>query len=129
MDNVEVDGDSNPRPQKRNQLTLVLCLLGVTGLVASFEAGSSLLLPMEVFLRLPARLRLTRLAGVFEPEFETELETELEVEVGRSNRLMRSFWVAETRLTTGRIPVVVESGISGLTSQVSTYILFERYFA
>ena len=124
---MEVDGDSNPRPQKRNQLTLVLCLLGVTGLVASFEAGSSLLLPMEVFLRLPARLRLTRLAGVFEPEFETELETELEVEeVGRSNRLMRSFWVAETRLTTGRIPVVVESGISGLTSQVSTYILFER---
>ena len=127
---MEVDGDSNPRPQKRNQLTLVLCLLGVTGLVASFEAGSSLLLPMEVFLRLPARLRLTRLAGVFEPELETELETELEVEeVGRSNRLMRSFWVAETRRTTGRIPVVVESGISGLTSQVSTYILFERYFA
>ena len=64
----------------------------------------------EVFFREPALLRLTRLVGVFEPEFETELEVE---EPDRSNRLIRSFWVTDTRRTTGLKPEIpeIESGI------------------
>jgi hypothetical protein len=65
----------------------------------------------EVFLTLPALLRLTRLEGVFELELETELDTELGFElpemVERSNRLIRSFWVADTRRTTGRRPEIL----------------------
>ena len=64
----------------------------------------------EVFFREPALLRLTRLVGVFEPEFETELEVE---EPDRSNRLIRSFWVTDTLRTTGLKPEIpeIESGI------------------
>ncbi len=63
-----------------------------------------------VFFREPALLRLTRLVGVFEPEFETELEVE---DPERSNRLIRSFWVTDTRRTTGLKPEIpeIESGI------------------
>ena len=61
-----------------------------------------------LFLRLPARLRLTRLVGVLAPELATELE--LDDTPGRSNRLIKSFWVAETRRTTGRSPEML-SGI------------------
>ena len=89
------------------RLTLVLSFRVVTSFgVASFEVVSDVLVT-DVFLRLPARLRLTRLFGVLAPELETELEVD---DRGRSNRLIRSFWVAETRLTTGRAPIV-ESGI------------------
>jgi len=78
----------------------------VTSFGASFEVVSVGFVT-DVFLRLPARLRLTRLVGVLAPELETELEAD---ERGRSNRLIRSFWVAETLRTTGRAPIV-ESGI------------------
>jgi hypothetical protein len=57
------------------------------------------------FLTDPVRLLLINPVGVLAPELATELATELAPELDRvSNLLIRSFWAAETRRTTGLSP-------------------------